>query len=327
MTLKKMMALIMTAAMLVTAAGCGSSANNSAPAGSSSTDGSSKAENASIQTISADNPWEATEIGDGSWERVKEAGKITVGLDDAFPPMGYHDPNNDDLIGFDIDMANAIGKKLGVEFEFHPSAWDSIVPSLLSSKFDVIISGMNMWDSRVEQVNYVPYGVAYQLLLVPTDKVSDEMNDVEYFKDKVIGTQAGSTAEKYLKGMGFEEGKNLKTYKTFPEATVDMGSGRLNALAIDSFGAAELVKSGDYKQVAQIKSDSNENGAAADTIGIAVRKDDGDLQMHIAQAVDELLVSGELTELSIKWIGEDITEPMIADAQARLNSGKYDVLK
>jgi polar amino acid transport system substrate-binding protein len=330
MKFKKIMAAIMVAALAVTAVGCGSSANNAASSGgsaSASTESSASAENANLTPITADNPWEATEIGDGSWDRVQKAGKITVGLDDAFPPMASHDPQTNELVGFDIDMAAAISEKLGVEFEFQPSAWDSIVPSMLSSKFDVIISGMNMWDSRVAQVNYVPYGVAYQLLLVAPDKATDEMSNVEYFKDKVIGTQAGSTAEKYLTELGFEEGKNLKTYKTFPEATVDMGSGRLDALAIDSFGAAELLKSGDYKQVAQITSQNNENGAAADMIGIAVRKEDGDLQMRLAQAVDELIVSGQLAELSQKWIGEDITEPLKADAQARLDSGKYDVLK
>lgn len=330
MKLKKMLAVVMAAALAVSAVGCGSSAStdtSSGSAASATTDSSASAENANLTPITADNPWEATEIGDGSWDRVKQAGKITVGLDDAFPPMASHDPETNELVGFDIDMANAIGEKLGIEFEFQPSAWDSIVPSMLSSKFDVIISGMNMWDSRVAQVNYVPYGVAYQLLLVPPDKATDEMSDVEYFKDKVIGTQAGSTAEKYLTEMGFEEGKNLKTYKTFPEATVDLENGRLDALAIDSFGAAEFLKNGQYKQVAQITPENNSNGAAADTIGIAVRKEDGDLQMHLAQAVDELIVSGQLSELSQKWIGEDITEPVKADAQARLDSGKYDVLK
>ncbi len=275
--------------------------------------------------VKAENSWEATVEGDGSWDRVQKAGKITAGLDDSYPPMGFHDSKTDEIIGFDIDMAKLIGNKLGVEFEFVPTDWNSIVPSIKTKKFDVILSGMNMWDTRIKEINFVPYGYAEQQVLVKADAPDqDKMTDVSYFKDKVLGTQLGSTAAKYLQADGFADGKNLKLYKTFPEITIDLDNGRIQALAIDSFGASDLLKSGNYKAVATVKGNSkdNQNGAAADYIGIGVRKDDGDLQRKIAEAVDELLVSGELKELSMKWIGSDITEPLVADAQKRIDARK-----
>lgn len=313
MRLKKLLAVTLTAVLALGIVGCGSGG------GDDST--SSAGSEANITKIDAENPWDATEKGDGSLDRVQKAGVITAGLDDSYPPMGYHDAETDEIIGFDVDMANAIGEKLGVEFEFVPADWNAIIASLQTEKFDVVISGMNMWDSRVKEVNFVPYGVAEQYILVKSDAADqDKMSEIEYFKDKKIGTQLGSTAAKDLQAAGFTEGDNLTLYKTFPEITVDLDNGRIDALAIDSFGAVELLESGKYTHVGDVPSSE---GKAANQIGIAVRKDDGDLQLALQKAVDELLVDGTLSEISNKWIGMDITTDLVADAQARLDADEY----
>lgn len=315
MNLKKLTSVALIAVLALGVVGCGSSDDSSAGSASSASS------DANVTQIEAENPWDATVKGDGSLDRVKEAGVITAGLDDSYPPMGYHDPDTDEIIGFDVDLAAAIGEKLGVEFEFVPAKWSAIVPSLQSGKFDVIMSGMNMWDSRVKEVNFVPYGVAEQYILVKADAPDqDQMGDIEYWKDKVIGTQLGSTAAKDLQADGFVEGENLTLYETFPEITVDLDNGRIDALAIDSFGAVELLNSGEYVHVGEVPSSE---GKAANQIGIAVRKDDGDLQLALQKAVDELLVDGTAAEISQKWIGMDITTDLVADAQARLDADNY----
>lgn len=305
--IKLLFASVAMGALLLTA--CGGGGDTQAPAA----DGSSE--------IEATNPWEATVSGDGSLDRVKEAGKIVVGLDDSYPPMGYRDVNTNELIGFDIDMSNAIGEKLGLDFEFQPADWNAIVPSLQTEKFDIIVSGMNMWDTRISEINFVPYGEASQYLIVRADSEFADMDDVsiEDFKDLKIGTQLGSTAAKDLAALGFEEGKNLSLYPTFPEITLDLDNGRIDALAIDSFGSVALLDSHDYVHIMDIEPSE---GDAASNIGIGIRKADGDLQLALQKAVDELLVDGTLKELSMKWIGTDITEPLVADAQARLDAAK-----
>lgn len=310
--MKYVVALLTMAAMFLV--GCGGGGNATAP----------KDDKAAGETASDVKAWEATVEGDGSLDRVKEAGKIMVGLDDAYPPMGYRDTDTNEIIGFDIDMANAIGEKLGVPFEFVPADWNAIVPSLQTEKFDVIISGMNMWDERIAEINFVPYGEAAQYILVRKDAgITEDATDLDFFKDKKIGTQLGATAAKELMAAGFSEGTNLTLYKTFPEITVDLDNGRIDALAIDSFGASELLKSGNYDMVIEMEQGTeSEEGSSASKIGIGVRKTDGDLQRAIQQAVDELLVDGTLTELSMKWIGSDICEPLIPDAQARLDAAE-----
>ncbi|MEE0434946.1 MAG: transporter substrate-binding domain-containing protein [Peptococcaceae bacterium] len=310
MKLKKLVAVTLAAVLALGVVGCGSGED----------DTTSAASDTNVTKIEAKNPWEATVKGDGSLDRVKEAGVIKAGLDDSYPPMGYHDAETDEIVGFDVDMANAIGEKLGVKFEFVPAEWNAIIAGLQTGKFDVIISGMNMWDSRVKEANYVPYGVADQYLLVLNENVEDGMDDIEYYKDKVIGTQLGSTAANDLLAAGFVEGENMKVYKTFPEITVDLDNGRIDALAIDSFGSVELLETGKYTHVGDVPSSE---GKTANQIGIAFNKEDGDLQLAIQKAVDELLVDGTMKEISMKWIGMDITESLVADAQARLDANEY----
>lgn len=256
----------------------------------------------------AQQPEQQQAEGDGSWERVQTAGKIVVGLDDSYEPMGFHDPDTNELTGFDIEMAGLIGEKLGIEFEFQPADWNGIVASLQSGQFDVIISGMNMWDSRKEQVDFVPYGIASQVIIVRNDyEEADSIQTIEDLKGKTIGSQMGSTGAQAAMSYDFVDGEDLLTYKQFPDAVLDLQSGRLDAVIADNFTAASIVENGDYKVVGETVI---EKGAGSDTekIGIAVRKEDKELQAKLQEAVDELLADGSLKELSIKWIGIDITE-------------------
>lgn len=86
--------------------------------------------------------------------KVQAEKKIVFGLDDAFPPMGFRDENNK-LVGFDIDMVTEIGKRMGVEFVALPTAWDGIIPSLTTKKFDCIVSGMTITPEREKQIAFL----------------------------------------------------------------------------------------------------------------------------------------------------------------------------
>ena len=90
--------------------------------------------------------------GDGDWDYVKENGKLVIGLDDTFAPMGFRDENND-LVGFDIDLAKAVCKELGVEAEFKPIDWNSKEAELKSKKIDCIWNGMSATPDRQESMS------------------------------------------------------------------------------------------------------------------------------------------------------------------------------
>jgi len=94
---------------------------------------------------------------DDSWERVKKAGKLTIGIDDAFPPMEFRNEKNE-LVGFDIDASRELGKRLGITIEHIPTVWDTVILSLKSKKFDIVWSGMSITAEREKEIAFTkPY--------------------------------------------------------------------------------------------------------------------------------------------------------------------------
>ena len=91
--------------------------------------------------------------GDLSVERVQKKGELVVGLDDTFAPMGFRDEKGE-IIGFDIDLAKEVGKRMGVKVKFLPCDWDGIILSLNSKKIDVVWNGMTITEKRKEQINF-----------------------------------------------------------------------------------------------------------------------------------------------------------------------------
>jgi len=237
-------------------------------------------------------------VGENSLDRVKKAGKIVAGLDDAYPPMGYRNDKGE-LIGFDIDMAKEISKRIGVEIVWQPTVWDTVVASLKAKKFDIIISGMNITEKRLAEVNFAgPYGKAGQAVIVKADNNKiKSLQDVEPGK---LGTQSGSTGYEYAKKNGFSDDQ-MKLYKEFPLAFNDLSIGRTDAVIIDAFAVKPYLDKmpGQFKQVGDIIGD--------ETIGIAVRKEDKELMDALNKAIDEMKKDGTLTAISEKWLGCDIT--------------------
>ena len=96
----------------------------------------------------------------------------------------------------------------------------------------------------------------------------------------------------------------MKLYDKFPQAFIDLDNGRLDAIVIDGFAAPEWIKTEKYKKVGQ-DIGADKEGA---TIGIAVRKEDKELLDKLNEAIDSMKEDGTLKEISMKWIGYDITE-------------------
>lgn len=228
--------------------------------------------------------------------KAQEAGKIVFGLDDAYPPMGYRDEANN-LVGFDIDMAAELSKRLGVTFEPMPTAWDGVVPSLQSGKFDMIISGMSVTPEREEQIAFsVPYVKSGQVLVVKADNT--DINSVENLAGKVVATQLGSSAQPIVEG--FADLKDKKFYSAYPEAFTDLDIGRIDALVTDATVVPDYLtkQPGKYKVVANV---------AEENFAIGLRKEDATLKEALDKAIGEMQADGTLKAISEKWFGYDVT--------------------
>jgi polar amino acid transport system substrate-binding protein len=233
---------------------------------------------------------------DDSLERVKKAGKITIGLDDAYPPMAFRDDDNK-LIGYDIDLSSEIGKRLGLEVEWIPSDWSGVILALSSGKFDLLMSGLSMTEERAKQIDFSPaYILQGQVVIVKEDE--DSINTEEDLKGKVVGTQLGSTGEEAAEKV--EGLKELKKYSKYTEAFLDLMNDRIEAIVVDEVvGRHYLTKRPNEFKV--------QFSLVDEPVGIGFRKQDKALQEAINKVLKEMTEDGTTAEISKRWFGEDIS--------------------
>lgn len=279
MNKKILLGLIFILALSLVAVGCGSKTETEKPADT------------------------ATEVVETTWDQIQKSGKIVAGLDDNYPPMGYRDAEGN-LIGFDIDMSNEIAKRLGLEMEWQPTAWDGIVASLQAKKFDVIISGMTITPEREEVVNFAgPYIFAAQGVCV--QEGNDAIITSEDLKDKIVGTQNGSAGLKVAEELKEKVGiKEVKGYSDFALAFQDLKVGRLDAIIADNYVISGYLTNmpGEFKFTAELFSE--------ETNGIAVRKEDEMLKQKLDETINEMILDGTMKELGEKWLGGDASNKL-----------------
>lgn len=236
-----------------------------------------------------------------TWEIVQETGVLRVGLDDTFRPMGFRDENNE-LIGFDIDMGAELGKRLGFEIEWIPTDWNGVTGALNANKFDAIINGMSITEERKKVIDFsIPYVNASIGMVVKAD--NNDIKSGEDLKGKVVATQAGSSGYEACKSLvedGIIDEANLKLYNQYPEAFQELSLGRVDVIVVDVTTAEDYIaESEEYKLV--------EEPLVDDLYAIGLRKGDTELKEALDKALLEMMEDGTLADISKKWFdGKDM---------------------
>ena len=283
----KTAAVIMAAsAMLLTAwGGTGdntSSENTEAQEGNSSNDASGESESGE----------------DLSLQKVKDAGKFVLGLDATFKPMGYTDENNE-IVGFDIDLAEAVCEKLGVELVKEPINWDTKEQDLSVGKIDCIWNGLSVSPSREEAFNLSePYMKNAMVFVVPE---SSDINSVDDLAGKKVIVQNGSTAQDTLAASQLAANMEISSIATNVEALQQMDINLVDAVFMDEVVAQyEIQNSGKAYRIL-------DEGLSEEEYAIAFRKEDQALRDEVQKILSELKADGTVGEISTKWFGSDIT--------------------
>lgn len=230
-----------------------------------------------------------------SLERIKKEGVLKIGTDDSFPPMEYRDEQNN-LLGFDVELGNAIGEKLGVKVEFISTDFSGIIEALKAEKFDMILATLGITDDRKEKILFSdPYIMEGQIVAVKAG--NDNVTKPADLKGKIVAAQLGSTSEEAAKTL--EDLKEYKAYDKVTEAFHDLKIGRIDAVVVDELVGRYYISkaSSDYKVLAEKLTD--------EPIGIGFKKEDTKLQEAVKKAFDELKADGTLSKISIKWFGVD----------------------
>lgn len=245
---------------------------------------------------------------DTSLDDIKAKGKFIVGLDDAFPPMGYSNKEGE-IVGFDIDLAKAVAEEMGINVEFQPVVWDNIAMEINNKNVDVIWNGCTINDERKEVFDFSePYMLNNQILVVAGSSPVQTEADL---KGKKLGIQEGSSANVALdKNAEFKASLGeVVGYENNAMALLDLANGRLDAVLVDvcvfayytdpDMQADDEVKPGtDFRRL--------EKDLGAEEFGIAFNKDADSFREALQAALDNVIKSGKATEISKKWFGRDV---------------------
>ena len=230
-----------------------------------------------------------------SLEAVQKAGILTVGLDDSYPPMEFRDSKNE-LVGFDVDLGNEIGKKLGVKTEYITTDFSGILLALTSSKFNMILSGMSITDERKQSIDFSDtYVMGGQVVAIKQGNAS--IKSLEDLKGKIVACQLGSTGDTAATAM--EGLKEVKKYDKITEAFQELSLDRVDAVIMDAQVGGYYVakKPGEYEVL--------KNAISEEPMGIGFKKEDKELKDAIQKALNELKADGTMSKLSVKWFGFD----------------------
>ena len=239
---------------------------------------------------------------DTSMSYIMDKGTFILGLDDSLPPMGYRNEENE-IVGFDIDVAKEFCKRLGVELILQPIDWGAKELELSSKNIDCIWNGMSITPQRQESMS-MTFSYLNNQILVYTRK-SDAVKSAADLAGKIVAVQGGSFAEDILnsdenKAMTESFGEVLP-FEDYLTALMDLQQGGVDAVAID------LVVANFH--LASIGDDALESTIALsdDNYGVGFRKEDVALCQKTEEILMDMKADGTLAAISTTWFGSDIT--------------------
>lgn len=231
---------------------------------------------------------------DNSLEDIKKKGYFIVGLDATFAPMGFRDESGE-IVGFDIDLAKEVAKRMGVEAKFKPCEWDGIIFDLKSKNIDMVWNGMSVTEQRKKQVAFTePYLVDGQIIFTKSGTAPAKVSELA---GKVVGVQLGSSGALAVERNPIaSQIKEIKKYATNVEALLDLEAGRTDAVVMDSI-------SGKYYNSKKNTLTYSEESLSDEYFAVAIRKDDKALLEEINKQIDAMKADGTFDEISKKWLG------------------------
>ena len=236
----------------------------------------------------------------GTSYKLLTPGKLLVGSDTAFPP--FESIRNGKAEGFDVDLIDEIGKRLGnLQVQVQTAVFDTIFTALASGRFDVVVSAVTIKSDRKKTVDFTdPYFKADLSLSVRAPDAGT-IHGVDNLSGRVIGTQSGTTSEDCSKSELKAKGriKDLRSYDTAVAAFDDLAAQRVDAVLIDLPTAQTIAAQRPAVRIVQVVK-TNED------YGIAVSKKNPNLREAINKALKAMRDDGTYRRLYMKWFK---TEP------------------
>ena len=219
---------------------------------------------------------------------------LRVGCSADFAPFEFQDETKKDFQGFDMDLIRAVAKEMGRELEIQDMGFDGLIPALQAKNIDAIISGMTINEERQKNVNFSdPYYEAGRTMIVKDSEES--IKNFQDLKGKKVAVQIGTTSAEEVKKL---DGVEIKELNTPADCFMELKAGGVDAVVNDKpVNEYYITKSG----ATGVKELSEK--LTAENYGIAMSKDNADLQKEINAALKKLKDNGEYQKIYDKWFG------------------------
>ena len=231
---------------------------------------------------------------------LKARGTFVLGLDDSFPPLGFRSEDNE-IVGYDIDLAKEVAKRLGVDFRAQPIDWDAKEMELETGKIDCIWNGFTITEERKNALSFTEaYLNNDQVLVVRSDSGIKSLADM---KGKTVGIQSGSSAQEAVDdNAAFSSAiSKLIMFKDNITALNDLDIGGVDGVVMDSVVANySIAQTGEPFEVL-------EQALANEEYGIGFRRKETELRAEVEKILRAMAADGTIAAISVKWFGKDIS--------------------
>ena len=258
--------------------------------------GSKTAETTAADTEAAESQAEETTAEEA---KTTDGGTLIVGFDQDFPPMGFVGDDGE-YTGFDLELAQEVAKRLGLEYKAQPIAWDSKDMELESGNIDCIWNGFTMTGREDDYTWTEPYMANQQVFVVANDSDISSQADLA---GKIVEVQADSSAEAALKEAPELTAtfKELLTTADYNTAFMDLEQGAVDAIAMDVIVAGYQIqqRNADFKIL--------DDSLSEEEYGVGFKKGNTELRDKVQSTLEEMAEDGTLQEVSEKWFSKDVT--------------------
>lgn len=237
-----------------------------------------------------------TALADDTLAAVQSSGQLRIGTEGTYAPFTYHDGANK-LVGFDVEIGEAVAARLGVEPVFIEGKWDGLIAGLDANRYDAVINQVGITETRKEKYDFSePYIVSKAVLIV-----RDGNTDIHDFAD-LEGKKAAQSLTSNYAAMATEAGAELLGTNGFDESIQLVLTRRADATINDSLSFLDFKK---QKPDAPVKIVAEKPDAEAS--GIIVRKGDPAFVAALNKALDEIRADGTYQKIADKYFGQDVS--------------------
>ena len=277
-------------------AGCGSSAEETTAAETEAAETKAETE---TEAEAEETEAEETEAAAEAGEDGEAGGTLIVGFDQDFPPMGFIGDDGE-YTGFDLELAQEVASRLGLEYKPQPIAWDAKDMELESGSIDCIWNGFTMEGREDDYTWSDPYMDNSQVFVVRNDSGITSAADLA---GKVVEVQIDSSGQKALEANEelTDTFAQLITTPDYNTAFMDLEQGTVDAICMD------VIVAGYQIQEREADMTILEDEVASESYGIGFKKGNTELRDKVNDTLKEMAADGTLAEISNKWFGTDVT--------------------